>query len=90
MDWSDRDNELYNKKWDYVIGADIIYIESSFADLLSTMRQLQTDHLILSCRLRYAKDHKFIKRAKEYFDVEKLLYDGHRDIYIYKFTSAMK
>ena len=90
LDWSDRDNELYNKKWDYVIGADIIYIESSFADLLSTMRQLQTDHLILSCRLRYAKDHKFIKRAKEYFDVEKLLYDGHRDIYIYKFTSAMK
>ena len=90
LDWSDRDNELYNKKWDYVIGADIIYIESSFADLLSTMRQLRTDHLILSCRLRYAKDHKFIKRAKEYFDVEKLLYDGRRDIYIYKFTSAMK
>lgn len=87
LDWSDRTNDLYAKKWDYVIGADIIYIESSFPDLLSTIRQLETDNLILSCRLRYGKDHRFIKRAREYFKVEKLLYDESRDIYIYQFSS---
>lgn len=85
LDWSDRTNSLYDEQWDYVIGADIIYIESSFNDLLSTMRQLTTNNLILSCRLRYGKDHRFIKRAQQYFIVDLVLYDKPRDIYVYSF-----
>ena len=86
FDWSDRDGFVYNEQWDVVIGSDIIYIESSFDDLLYTMRHLKCSMLLLSCRLRYAKDHKFIKRAKEFFDVNLLLYDESRDIRLFTFT----
>lgn len=79
---------MYDRKWDYVIGADIIYIEETFQHLLLTMNQLHTDNLILSCRLRYEKDHKFIQNASKIFYIDKLLYDEPRDIYIYKFTKS--
>lgn len=85
LDWSDRNNELYNSKWDFVIGADIIYIEESFPHLLRTMKQLQTDFIILSCRLRYDKDHRFIELTKKDFIVEQLLFDETKEVHIFKF-----
>lgn len=85
LDWSDAANELLLEHWDMVIGADIVYIESSFDDLIRTMRTLRCPQLVLSCRLRYAKDHKFIRRAQEYFKVKLIFHDQGRDIKIFSF-----
>lgn len=87
LNWADRSNTLFDRDWDLVIGSDIIYIESSFDHLLHTMRQLKCSRILLSCRLRYAKDHKFIKRSKEFFDVDLLFHDEGRDIRIFSFET---
>ncbi|XP_067948497.1 protein N-lysine methyltransferase METTL21A-like [Watersipora subatra] len=85
LNWSDRKNTYFNSEWDVVIGSDIIYIESSFDDLLTTMRQLKSSSILLSCRLRYDKDYKFIELSKEYFNVKLVVYDENRDIRIFSF-----
>lgn len=90
LNWMQRSGALFDDIWDVVIGADIIYIESTFDHLLSTISQLQFSTMILSCRLRYAKDHKFIRRAKQMFNVEQLLYDKGMDITIYSLRKVNK
>lgn len=83
LDWADHANQLLQKQWDYVLGSDIIYIEDSFEDLLGMMRQLRTSSVILSCKIRYPKDRRFIDSCGDYFDIKLLFYDQGRDIYIY-------
>ncbi|KAF6032390.1 METTL21A [Bugula neritina] len=86
LDWAQRDNPLFDITWDVVIAADVIYIESSFEHLLQTMRTLKYSKMLFSCRLRYAKDHKFIRKARECFTINLILYDKSRDIHIYSFS----
>ena len=88
LDWCDRTSELLSRKWDFVIGADVIYIKETFVDLLETMKHLDTGAIFLSCRLRYDKDWEFIGMTKPYFIVEELFYDENRDIHIFKFYKS--
>lgn len=80
-----RNLELFKEPFDFVIGADIIYIEDTFDDLLSTIRHLSDRHttVILSCRIRYQRDRRFLDMLRQFFKVQEVLYDSKRDVIIY-------
>ena len=72
--------------YDVILGADIIYIEDTFNDLLKTLKCLCGPQSVvyLSCRFRYDRDPKFINLMKDYFSVEQIMYDKSRDVRIFK------
>ncbi|XP_072274790.1 protein N-lysine methyltransferase METTL21A [Pyxicephalus adspersus] len=75
--------------FDVIVGADIIYLEETFQDLLNTILHLGTENtvILLSCKLRYQRDHHFLDMMKQHFSVVEVLYDQKVDVHIYK---AMK
>ncbi|XP_053142573.1 protein N-lysine methyltransferase METTL21A [Hemicordylus capensis] len=72
--------------YDFILGADIVYLEETFADLLLTLDHLCSDHtvILLSCRLRYERDQNFLKMLKEHFSVHEVHYDPSNDVHIFK------
>lgn len=89
LDWTKRNNPLFNQKWDVIIGADIIYIEETFPHLIETMKMLNCDYILLSCRLRYKKDDLFIEMTKDWFNVHEVFYDTSRDVHLYRFIKKI-
>lgn len=83
-------------QYDYIIGADIVYIEDTFDDLLDTICFLsgckgyegkeicKKSVVLLSCKMRYSREMKFINRLKQYFEVERVFVDIKNDIHVYK------
>lgn len=85
LDW--RENlESRTETYDVILGADIIYIEETFPDLLRTIDHLSDkDTLVyISCRIRYTRDSNFLQMLSEVFDLKKVHVDRERDITIYK------
>ncbi|XP_066492472.1 protein N-lysine methyltransferase METTL21A [Tiliqua scincoides] len=72
--------------YDFILGADIVYLEETFADLLLTLEHLSSDHtvILLSCRLRYERDQKFLKMLQGRFSVHEVFYDPSNDVHIFK------
>ncbi|KAJ7345397.1 hypothetical protein JRQ81_001347 [Phrynocephalus forsythii] len=72
--------------YDFVLGADIVYLEETFPDLLQTLDHLCSDWtvILLSCRLRYERDRKFFRMMEGLFSVQELLYDPDNDVHIFK------
>ncbi|NWR51339.1 MT21A methyltransferase, partial [Regulus satrapa] len=72
--------------FDLVLGADIVYLEETFAELLQTLEHLCSAQtvILLSCRLRYERDLKFLKMLRERFSVSEVHYDSSKDVHIYK------
>ncbi|NXR61883.1 MT21A methyltransferase, partial [Rhadina sibilatrix] len=72
--------------FDFVLGADIIYLEETFVELLQTLEHLCSERtvILLSCRIRYERDLKFLKMLRERFSVSKVHYDSSKDVHIYK------
>ncbi|KAM4626472.1 protein N-lysine methyltransferase METTL21A [Discoglossus pictus] len=72
--------------FDVIVGADIIYLEETFPDLLHTLLHLSAAHTVtlLSCRLRYQRDHDFLDMMRGHFTLEEVHYDTSTDIHIYK------
>lgn len=72
--------------FDLVLGADIVYLEDTFAPLLRTLEHLCSDAtvVLLACKLRYKRDADFLGRLGHRFAVEEVHYDELRDIYVYK------
>lgn len=71
--------------YDYIIGADIIYIEETFnalAHTLKTLSSLQTK-ILISCKIRYEKDSNFLKTLENDFILKNVLYDTKLDIHVY-------
>ncbi|XP_052814343.1 protein N-lysine methyltransferase METTL21A-like [Mya arenaria] len=85
LDWT-KDLASFSQTFDVILGADIVYIEEVFEDLLKTLIKLsRKDTLILlSCRIRYDRDTRFLERLKEHFVVEKILYSDKMDVNLYK------
>lgn len=84
LSWG-QDLDHYPQPFDIVLGADIIYIEETFDDLSTTIRHLchpQTT-VLLSCRIRYERDRRFLDKLRQFFTVEEILYEAKRDVYIY-------
>lgn len=85
LDW--RENlESRTKTYDVILGADIIYIEETFPDLLRTIEHLSDENTLvyISCRIRYTRDSNFLQMLSEVFDLKKVHVDRVRDITIYK------
>ncbi|XP_071977148.1 protein N-lysine methyltransferase METTL21A isoform X3 [Engystomops pustulosus] len=72
--------------FDVILGADIIYLEETFQDLLKTLIHLSSEHtvILLSCRLRYQRDHNFLDMMRKHFTVDQVHYDKNLDVYIFK------
>ncbi|XP_040213298.1 protein N-lysine methyltransferase METTL21A [Rana temporaria] len=75
--------------FDVIVGADIIYLEETFQDLLKTILHLSSENtvILLSCKLRYQRDHEFLDMMRQHFQVVQVLYDEKVDVHIFK---AMK
>ncbi|XP_006029185.1 protein N-lysine methyltransferase METTL21A isoform X1 [Alligator sinensis] len=73
-------------KFDFILGADIIYLEETFVDLLETLEYLCSEHttILLSCRIRYERDQNFLKMLKGHFSVHEVHYDTSKDVHIFK------
>ncbi|KAK1196603.1 MT21A methyltransferase, partial [Pygoscelis papua] len=72
--------------FDFILGADIVYLEETFAELLQTLEYLCSERtvILLSCRIRYERDHKFLKMLRGRFSVYEVHYDSSKDVHIYK------
>ncbi|NXA06001.1 MT21A methyltransferase, partial [Sapayoa aenigma] len=72
--------------FDFVLGADIVYLEETFAELLQTLEHLCSEQtvILLSCRIRYERDHKFLKMLRDRFSVYEVHYDPSKDVHIYR------
>ncbi|KAF1425857.1 Protein N-lysine methyltransferase METTL21A, partial [Spheniscus humboldti] len=72
--------------FDFILGADIVYLEETFAELLQTLEYLCSEQtvILLSCRIRYERDHKFLKMLRGRFSVYEVHYDSNKDVHIYK------
>ncbi|XP_053554608.1 protein N-lysine methyltransferase METTL21A [Bombina bombina] len=72
--------------YDLIVGADVIYLEETFHDLLKTLLHLSSDNtvVLLSCRLRYQRDQNFMDMMKEHFTVKEVHYDKNTDVHIFK------
>ncbi|NXA94478.1 MT21A methyltransferase, partial [Melanocharis versteri] len=72
--------------FDFILGADIVYLEETFAELLQTLEHLCSEQtvILLSCRIRYERDLKFLKMLRDRFSVYEVHYDSSKDVHIYK------
>ncbi|NWI13742.1 MT21A methyltransferase, partial [Crypturellus soui] len=76
--------------FDVVLGSDIVYLEETFADLLRTLEHLcaARTRVLLSCRLRYERDRRFLRMLRERFSVHEVHYDAGTDVHIYQAQKA--
>ena len=85
LEWG-QDISTFNPPFEYIFGADIVYIEETFPQLLQTINDLSDDNtvVLLSCKIRYKRDNNFLSLLNNNFEVTKVYYDKTVDIYIYK------
>ena len=85
LEWG-QNVSSFEPPFDYVLGADIVYIEETFKQLLKTIDELCDDKTIvlLSCKIRYQRDKNFLGLLDKKFTVEEVIHDEKLDIYIYK------
>ncbi|KAJ8320033.1 hypothetical protein KUTeg_001620 [Tegillarca granosa] len=85
LDWTD-DLKDYKPDFDIILGADIIYIEDLFPDLLKTLLHLSNEKtlILISCHIRYDRDQRFLNMVKEKFTTTEVYFDKDRNIHIYQ------
>lgn len=86
LTWGERLERYPAGAYDLVMGADIVYLEDTFAPLLQTLEHLCSDTsvVLLACKIRYERDTNFLSMLKHRFATEEVYYDKPRDIHIYK------
>lgn len=86
LDWTKP--LLISGAYDVILGADIVYIEEVFADLLQKFIDLSDcdTTIFLSCKIRYDRDTRYLSMMETAFNIKEIFYDIPRDIKIYKAT----
>ncbi|EHB15293.1 Protein FAM119A [Heterocephalus glaber] len=86
LTWGQNLESFSPGEFDLILGADIIYLEETFTDLLQTLEYLCNDHsvILLACRIRYERDNNFLAMMERQFTVSKIHYDPEKDVHIYK------
>nr|XP_020027829.1 protein N-lysine methyltransferase METTL21A isoform X1 [Castor canadensis]XP_020027830.1 protein N-lysine methyltransferase METTL21A isoform X1 [Castor canadensis] len=86
LTWGQNLGSFPPGEFDLILGADIIYLEETFTDLLQTLEHLCSDHsvILLACRIRYERDTNFLAMLERRFTVGKVHYDPEKDVHIYK------
>ena len=84
LEWG-RGGDVLAGPYDVVLGADIVYIEDTFALLLQTLVDVTSAHtlVLLSCKIRYDRDRRFLALLRRQFEMEEIVYDSARDIRVY-------
>lgn len=85
LEWG-QNVSSFSPPYDFILGADIVYIEETFPDLLKTMQDLCDENsvVLLSCKIRYDRDKRFFELLSKYFLHETVLYDQELDITVYE------
>ncbi|XP_049743949.1 protein N-lysine methyltransferase METTL21A isoform X3 [Elephas maximus indicus] len=86
LTWGQNLQSFSPGEFDLILGADIIYLEETFTDLLQTLEYLCSDRsmILLACRIRYERDNNFLAMLERQFTVSKVHYDPGKDVHIYK------
>ncbi|KAM4868917.1 protein N-lysine methyltransferase METTL21A isoform X2 [Urocitellus parryii] len=86
LTWGHNLGNFSPGEFDLILGADIIYLEETFTDLLQTLEHLSSNHsvILLACRIRYERDNNFLAMLEKRFTVSKAHYDPEKDVHIYK------
>uniref|UniRef100_A0AC11CZI8 Methyltransferase 21A, HSPA lysine n=1 Tax=Ovis aries TaxID=9940 RepID=A0AC11CZI8_SHEEP len=86
LTWGQNLGSFSPGEFDLILGADIIYLEETFTDLLQTLEHLCSNHsvVLLACRIRYERDYNFLAMLERQFTVSKVHYDSEKDVHIYK------
>lgn len=86
LTWGVNLSKFEPASYDVILGADVVYLEETFPALLETLEYLSSEQttILLSCRIRYARDHDFLMMLGSHFAVERVHYDSKRDVHIYK------
>lgn len=85
LTWGQPTDPNLNRLYDMIIGADLVYDETLFDDLIYTLityANVATD-IYIAARIRYEKDEKFFAKLKHYFLVDEIFYDQSRDIRLF-------
>ncbi|XP_033728544.1 protein N-lysine methyltransferase METTL21A-like [Pecten maximus] len=84
LDWT-KDWTKFTADYDVVLGADIIYIEELFDDLLKTFLQICNENtvVLLSWRYRYNRDSRYLELMRQHFTLKEIFYDSSRDVKIF-------
>ena len=83
LTWGQKNLDQFSCPYDVIIGADIVYVEETFEDLLLTIDQLSDDKttVILSSQIRYDRDLRFFELLRKHFDVQ--LLHQNRDVRVF-------
>lgn len=87
LHWGRDLEEWKDEPWDLILGADIVYVKETFAELFNTLVFLteakRDASILLSCRIRYQRDIDFLELLKKKFHVNEILYDKEHDVKIF-------
>lgn len=85
LEWG-QDVSSFSPPFDFVLGADVVYIEETFNDLQKTLQDLSDENsiVLLSCKIRYDRDKRFFELLSKYFRHETVMYDQEMDIIVYE------
>lgn len=86
LTWGQNMGSFTPGQFDLILGADIIYLEETFTDLLQTLEHLCSNQsvILLACRIRYERDNNFLVMLERQFIVSEVHYDPEKDVRIYK------
>ncbi|XP_005070625.1 protein N-lysine methyltransferase METTL21A [Mesocricetus auratus] len=86
LTWGQNLESFSPGEFDLILGADVIYLEDTFTDLLKTLEHLCSSRsvILLACRIRYERDNNFLMMLERQFAVSKVHYDPEKDVHIYK------
>lgn len=86
LTWGQNLGSFSPGEFDLILGADVIYLEDTFTDLLQTLGYLCSNHsvILLACRIRYERDNNFLTMLERQFAVWKVHYDPEKDVHIYR------
>ena len=84
-----RDLEKWKgESWDFILGADIVYVKDTFSELFETLVVLTESNkqacVLLSCRIRYQRDVDFLTLLNKKFSVKEILHDTKHDVKIFR------
>ena len=95
LEWGKDHKNFASCSFDYVVGADIIYLEETFDSLLQTLiylanctgkdRVTNTTKIYLSAKHRYERVDNFVKKLRDSFSFVNSVYEDDRvNVVIYE------
>jgi len=77
--------DSFSQPFEVVLGADIVYVEETFPDLIHTIEHLSNSHTItlIAARIRYERDSTFFILLRRTFAFDEVHHDVVRNVTIF-------